>query len=225
MRKILSILQTCCVLTVLGISLYAWLSGSGSRWGTLTWWAILLVILNLSESFIKRVYRERAHRFEKKCVQEIEKNLIHFTPYGTEEPSHRPEECDAVFHTPAGEVVRAEMKFYGGGDAIKLESTATTSTPPAKSEKLPEMWELFSFLLPRKTRRECFEPAYNDLRSETLRARKFHGKWARRWISFCFILKTALMLMECLRVLLQSGTGRIILGLLPESLRNWWRRQ
>ena len=73
--------------------------------------------------------------------------------------------------------------------------------------------ELFSFLLSRKTRRQCFESEYLDLLKQRKNARKFRGKWARRGIAFAFTMRTLFMVADCL------------LGLLPESLHNWWRRQ
>jgi hypothetical protein len=90
---------------------------------------------------------------------------------------------------------------------------------------LPRFWELFSFILPCKSRRECFEPAYNDFLEKYVRAREFRGKWARRWIAFAFIILFLFMIADCIRVLFQSGAGKILLGLLPEQLRTWWRRQ
>jgi len=84
---------------------------------------------------------------------------------------------------------------------------------------------LFSFILPGKIQRECFEPAYNDLLRDYVRSRKFRSKWARRWIAFAFTARTLYMVGDCFRVMLQGSAGKLLLGLLPESFRNWWRRQ
>ena len=83
---------------------------------------------------------------------------------------------------------------------------------------------MFSFMLPRKAQREVFEPAYNDLLEDYVRARRFRGRWARRWLAFAFTVRSLLMVADCLRVLLQSGAGKILVSLLPEAWRNWWRR-
>ena len=87
------------------------------------------------------------------------------------------------------------------------------------------VWEIFGFILPDKIQRDAFDPAFNNMLEDYLRARKSRGKWARRWIDFAFTLCAIFIVADCFRVLLQSGVGRILLGLLPEHLRNWWRRQ
>jgi hypothetical protein len=101
--------------------------------------------------------------------------------------------------------------------------------PPAKQKdfwrELPRLWELFSVILPDKVRREAFEPAHQNLLEDYLLMRKFHGRWARRWLGFAFAVRTLFMVLDCLRVLLQSGAGKILLSFLPDVLRTWWRRQ
>lgn len=92
-------------------------------------------------------------------------------------------------------------------------------------ELLPSMVELSGLLLPAKTRRECFDPAYGDSLSNYMLARKSRYKWGRRWFALDFTVRILIMVGGCFRVLLQNGAGKFLLGLLPESLRNWWRRQ
>lgn len=109
-------------------------------------------------------------------------------------------------------------------DAL-TSSSRMDSKPPRPKDKLRIFLELFRFILPRKVQQECFEPALNDILIDHVRARKFRSKWARRWINFAFAVRTLFMVFDCLRVMFQCGTGRIILGLLPEQFRNWWRHQ
>jgi len=106
------------------------------------------------------------------------------------------------------------------------EDTAQDSPPRARLWKdLPRLWELFSLILPAQVHREAFYPAYQNMLEKYVLARKFRGKWARRWIAFCFTVLSLLMVLDCLRVMLQSGVGKILLKLLPDDLRSWWRRQ
>jgi hypothetical protein len=124
-----------------------------------------------------------------------------------------------MFETEDGEmgnrVVRVEAKHHSGGPAGRTHLW----------NDLPRLWELFSFILPPGPRREAFEPAFNDLTEKYALARKFRGKWARRWIGFSFSFLSIVMLLDCVRIMLQSGAGKILLKFLPDPLRTWWRRQ
>lgn len=89
---------------------------------------------------------------------------------------------------------------------------------------LPKYLELLSSILPRKNKRECFDPAYNDLLQDYVRMKKFRGTYAE-WFIVTFTFRTVLLVTDCFRVFLQNSAGKFFLGLLPESLRNWWQRQ
>ena len=90
---------------------------------------------------------------------------------------------------------------------------------------LPKIWERFSVILPGRLRREAFDPAFNDMLEEYMRAQKFLGNGGRRWLGFGFTLCAVLIVMDCIRVMLTSGASRFLLGIFPESFRAWWRRQ
>lgn len=114
---------------------------------------------------------------------------------------------------------RQVQHFVDGGEE-KMQRRRRAARPTAI-----QFWLLFRFALPGRVQRECFEPAFNDLLVDYVRARKFRGTLARRWIAFAFTLRTLFMVADCLRVLVQSGTGKMLLGLLPEHWRNWWKRE
>jgi len=98
-------------------------------------------------------------------------------------------------------------------------------TRPQFPKSLPRLWELFSFILPPKVKREAFDPAYNDMRERFQLALRYSEKWEKRWLKFAFAVQTTYMVLDCFRVMLQSGTGKVLLNFLPDALRNWWRRQ
>jgi len=91
--------------------------------------------------------------------------------------------------------------------------------------RLPKIWERFSSILPRRLRREAFDPAFNDMLEGYMRAQKFLGKSGRRWLAFGFTARAILIVLDCIRVMLTSGVARLLVGALPESFRAWWRRQ
>jgi hypothetical protein len=80
-------------------------------------------------------------------------------------------------------------------------------------------WELFQFILPPKTRREAFEPAYNDLKEDYLKAQAYKSKWAKWWLCFCFILRTTFMVGDCFRVFFDVKMKNILLVLVPLAVR------
>ena len=100
-----------------------------------------------------------------------------------------------------------------------------TSADQKSVTTLPQTWELLSFILPPKTHRECFVPAYNDFLEKYTHARKFRTKWTRRCFAFAFTGLFLVMLAECFRLLIFSSTGKILLGMLPEFFQKWLRRQ
>ena len=125
--------------------------------------------------------------------------------------------------------VLVEAEDGDKGKSVLLVEAKVYSEPLAKQndfwKELPRRWELFSVILPDKVRSEAFEPAYHNMLEDYVVMRKFRGKWARRWLGFAFTVRTLFMVLDCLRVLLQSGAGKILLNFLPDGLRTWWRRQ
>ena len=125
--------------------------------------------------------------------------------------------------------VLVETEDGDKGNRVLLVEAKVYSEPSAKQndfwKELPRRWELFSLILPDKVRSEAFEPAHQNLLGDYLLVRKFRGKWARRWLGCAFGVRTVFMVLDCVRVLLQSGAGKILLNFLPDVLRTWWRRQ
>jgi hypothetical protein len=69
-------------------------------------------------------------------------------------------------------------------------------------------WELFGFILSRSMRDRVFEPSFNDFKADfhETRKKKYRGKWAQRWLMFCFVWRLGWMVLKCIRVgLLDRG--------------------
>ncbi|HEY5503656.1 MAG TPA: hypothetical protein VIK28_00750 [Sedimentisphaerales bacterium] len=86
-------------------------------------------------------------------------------------------------------------------------------------QKFLNFWELFPFILPAKTRREVYEPAYNDLLADYDKALQFKSPWARRWLTFCFTCRTIFMVVDSLRVLTGSKFRKVVWNSITESFR------
>lgn len=67
----------------------------------------------------------------------------------------------------------------------------------------PHVWDLFRFMLPKRTRERIYEPAYNDLLALYLEAQqsRYQTKWARRWLWFCFAFQSFWLVVKCYRAL------------------------
>jgi len=64
-----------------------------------------------------------------------------------------------------------------------------TEAPPKPD--LPRLWRLFPFILPRKVRREVYEPACWELIEDYLEAQRLATTpWARRWLTFALTVRT-----------------------------------
>jgi len=94
-----------------------------------------------------------------------------------------------------------------------------------KTPTIHKIWAGTAYLFPPSVRRDVFEPTFNEMLGEHLRARKFLGNSGRRWLVFAFTFWTMFIVVDCFRVMLQSGAVKILRGLLPEPFRNWWGRR
>lgn len=84
----------------------------------------------------------------------------------------------------------------------------------------PSFWDAFKYLLPEKTRREAFEPAYNDMLNMFIEAKRHRRTPMVCWLVFCFTFRTVLMVADCFRVMLSSQAVKFLSGLLPDALKN-----
>jgi hypothetical protein len=85
----------------------------------------------------------------------------------------------------------------------------------------PAVWELFPFVLAHKLRADVYEPAYEELREDFVRAQQYKGTWEKRWIVFAFTVRTVLLVLECLRVAAGERVMRALGGLAREFIRRF----
>lgn len=80
------------------------------------------------------------------------------------------------------------------------ESVSSTVQPNQLSEGFPRIWSLFPFLLPHSVRERVYEPALNELLEDYLLLRGTRqASWDRRWLCFCFSVRTAVLVAQCLK--------------------------
>jgi hypothetical protein len=104
------------------------------------------------------------------------------------------------------------------GSAIRrlvCDETPRESSPSAgeSTRRKPTSWlgtlALFGRLLPRKTRKRVFTPAYEEIKEDYLEACKLCTPWKRRWLSCCLVFRTGLMVADCFRALLVDRAVRL----------------
>jgi len=83
--------------------------------------------------------------------------------------------------------------------------------------------KLLSYLLSPRVRRELFEPSFNDVKADFVKARRrYTSNGERRWLAFCFGLHTSIVVGQCFWAMLGDKAKRILFKLAPEFLRRWW---
>jgi hypothetical protein len=122
-----------------------------------------------------------------------------------------------------GSVNEIDKSFNGLEQAIGSDSFLAVGCSEVLA-RLPKIWECFSYILPRHLQREAFDPAFNDMLERYMGAHKFLGKSSQRWLAFGFTICAIFIVLDCIRLMLMSSGGKLLLCLFPESLRAWWRR-
>ncbi|MBP3957736.1 hypothetical protein J8F10_20995 [Gemmata sp. G18] len=94
-------------------------------------------------------------------------------------------------------------------------------------------WNLFPFLLPRSVREKVYEPAHEELKEDYLLAHALREGWfSKRWLSFCFTVRTMILVNQSLWAALGSKFRKTALVLLvgiagtqsSEAIRTWLAR-
>ena len=115
-----------------------------------------------------------------------------------------------------------EIEKYGVYFGLPKEHEHAERVHPYLSfSSFVKFCRVFSYILPPKTREEVFEPAFNDLLADILKAKRRHrSKLARRWLNTCFVIQVIFMVPNCILVRLGAKTRKAIAVVLPEL----WRR-
>jgi hypothetical protein len=106
-------------------------------------------------------------------------------------------------------------------EVFKIHLMVQWQTAPRDISGFPLLWELFGFALRRRTRERIFEPAYQDMFAQHLKARQFTGKWERRWLNFCFALRTIGLVLSCWRIATWTAAITIAFRLIPANVKEW----
>jgi hypothetical protein len=83
-----------------------------------------------------------------------------------------------------------------------------------------KFWDLLGLLFSRKMREQVYDPVIGELKEDLIVARAHRrSPAARRWIQACFVVRTTLVFLDCVRVALFRPLGRLV----PVALKAWWR--
>lgn len=86
----------------------------------------------------------------------------------------------------------------------------------------PRIWSLLRFSFSREIKERIFDPAVGELMEDYVQASRFRTTAARRWLTFCFAIRTVLLVLDCLRVVAMSRTVQFVWRLTPEPIRRWF---
>jgi hypothetical protein len=88
-----------------------------------------------------------------------------------------------------------------------LEAVEQTSQPANQEAGFPQFWGIFPFILPKSIRISAYEPSHEELLEDYYNARQYKTKWAQRWLTVCFTIRTISVVLICFRV---WGVGKVM---------------
>lgn len=115
-----------------------------------------------------------------------------------------------------------EAEFIAKIGTTTVDVPIVPPQPVKPMARFPATWELFPFLLSRRIQRDVYEPVQEELLADWLKTRRYKGKLARRWITFCFFVRTAHAFILCLFECAREPAVRYVAGRLPNAFRRWW---
>jgi hypothetical protein len=104
---------------------------------------------------------------------------------------------------------------------VNSSGVPDTTTIYSCNQPFPRLWILFSFILGKKTREKIFEPLFHEFLKDYLLARRYKTKWAKRWLSFCFVCKTSAMIIGCFRVMLGEKAMNLFWAILTPTVKEY----
>jgi hypothetical protein len=124
----------------------------------------------------------------------------------------------------SGELDRLLDEFFRAQLMTPWPGQAQTSTAaePGKvlpqadpTEVFPRWWELFAFVLSHSVRERVYQPMYEELKEDYIRAAELWDGWfSRRWLTFCFGLRSLKLVAQCLWEAAGSKGRKALYGLL-----------
>lgn len=112
--------------------------------------------------------------------------------------------------------LRGMVGLYRRVNAAQPKTEALDAGPSAM-DRLPRIWELLSFTLGKRTRERVWEPACEELLERCAEARRYDGKWEKRYLAIVFSLRTIWLLLQCMK----EGLGAATWGLVLEEIRKY----
>jgi hypothetical protein len=100
------------------------------------------------------------------------------------------------------------------------DSGSGGASEPANKFPLVRTWNLFSYILGKETRERVYEPLYYEFHRDYLLARRnYKTKWAKRWLNFALICRTAAMMCGCFRVMISGKITGMLWAIISPSAK------
>lgn len=119
-------------------------------------------------------------------------------------------------------VAKGMIPFY----ADKVSAVIIKLSAADESKRIKSLFsavELTAYILPAKTRKECFAPSFEEAKDDYLQMRrKNRGKWARRWLAFCFTIHTVVIVSQSMCAMVSEKVKKVFWVALGGAVM-WWR--
>ncbi len=87
------------------------------------------------------------------------------------------------------------------------------------SVKLPKIWDLLGFFFSKAIQDRAWDPYVEELKADYARARSMRkSKWARRWLNFCFVVRTIGAVVATLGLVVKSKTWEKLAAFLFQAM-------
>lgn len=135
----------------------------------------------------------------------------------------------AIVHTLAGFLVLAIAIIRPVAQPIDalINYFPSRDVPRANpAERMLTRLELLGYCLPRRIRARVYTPVVYEIWEDYLLARRMRRSRAqKRWLAFCFTLRTGVAVVQSLRAWGLDSLARGLLRLFPSPIRDWWLGQ
>ena len=110
-------------------------------------------------------------------------------------------------------------------DTVMTVVNRSISIQDMLEDCFPKLTRLLAYFLPKKVRRDCFEPTREEILEDYYHTRndpQYAGRFIRTWLLFCYLFRTGVLWLVCLMLWLGDSVVHRVLRVMPASFQSWW---
>ncbi len=129
-----------------------------------------------------------------------------------------------VIFLVSGLTIDAKLTAHERADrAEAVQRSAEIEQQSVRLLVWPECWDLLRFLFTSKVQVQLYIPAIGQLKKDYYVSLRYRGRAVRLWLNACFGFRTVLLTAECMYRVFTSTAGKVLLGMMPDAVQDWWR--